>query len=320
MTEGSEPSGVDRQASATGGAGGASSLVRELTGELKCAHCSYDLKGISIRDVCPECGLAVRATILAVVDPRAGELRPVVMPWVTGTALLVAPVLCLAAVVCVWVLRLSGLVPGLGGPFLELEALIPASTWLYFAAAFSTLALVRPVKGLAAVEQLRALGGFFAMVGVGFAHTQVMVRVDLSPMALTSSSLAALDPERSVWRLVLGAFGALAILGLRPNAVRLAYRSVVMRTGRVDRQPLLALVAALGVAAAGDLLAVVCAGTTGSTRDIAGWIGLVLVVVGSFLFTIGLWGIVVDTWRVRKELIRPTVGLADIMGGGENPS
>ncbi|MBL8760751.1 MAG: hypothetical protein JNL50_05545, partial [Phycisphaerae bacterium] len=52
-------------------------LARELTGDLRCAKCAYNLKGLSVRSVCPECGLAISATLLAKVDPHAAELRPI---------------------------------------------------------------------------------------------------------------------------------------------------------------------------------------------------------------------------------------------------
>ncbi|MEM1424869.1 MAG: hypothetical protein AAGH64_12820, partial [Planctomycetota bacterium] len=55
-----------------------------LTGELPCVTCGYELRGLSVRDACPECGTGVRATILAVVDPLADELAPMRAPSLTG--------------------------------------------------------------------------------------------------------------------------------------------------------------------------------------------------------------------------------------------
>lgn len=325
MLAGSAPEEGDRAGEGAGGDGGApkgvSSLVRDLTGDLKCAQCGYNLKGISIRDVCPECGLAVRATILAVVDPRAGELRPVNRPRLVGAGLVAVPAFVLAAVLCLWGVRLSGFVEGLGGPRVPTESLGVVSVWLFVGATVSALALIAPVRGLAGIERLRAFGGVVALAGLTWAHWHVVGFTETSVPVLFGGVSDTLDGERSLWRLVVAAFGVLAILGLRPNALRLAYRSVVLRTGRVDRQPLMALVAAMGVAAAGDVLAVVFDGATGPIRDVMGWIGLVLIAVGSFLLTVGLWGIVVDTWRIRAVIVRPTVGLSDIMAdGGGTPA
>jgi len=320
VSRGSAPEGDQETAKPNRGdrAEGVSSLVRELTGDLRCAQCGYNLKGVSIRDVCPECGLAVRATILAVVDPRAGELRPVVHPRITGTAFVAVPLLALAAVLCLWGVRLSGVLGAILGYRIDAEFIALVSVWLLAASAMCSIVLVRPVERLSLGAKARAFGGFVAFLALTWVHQHVVLHGD-APL-VSGSMLAGLDPERSTWRLVSAGLGVIVMLGFRPNALRLAYRSVVLRTGRVDRQPLLALVAALGVSAAGDALALFGDQLIGAGRDIAGWISLVLVAVGSFLFTVGLWGIVVDTWRIRKVLLRPVVGLADIMDEVSDPA
>ena len=295
---------------------GVSSIVRELTGDLKCASCGYNLRGVSIRGVCPECGLAVRATILAVVDPRAGELKPVVMPRLTGTALLVCPVLVLVSVLCVWAIRVGGVLTGSGLARVDLSALKPVSVWTMAGAAAVSVALVSPVSGRGWEARGRAFAGVVAFLGLAWVHALVVTGIDAPAFAAGAVSAQAFDGDQSLWRLLVAVLATGVILGLRPNAVRLAYRSVVLRTGRVDRQPLLALAAALGVAAAGDVVLLVGAALGGTARDVTGWVGLMLIVVGSFLFTLGLWGIVVDTWRVRKVIVRPSVGLEDIMSEG----
>ena len=65
----------------------ASVLASELTGDLPCVRCGYNLRGLSIREHCPECDAPVRATILALVDPRASELKPLRRPRLTGWGL-----------------------------------------------------------------------------------------------------------------------------------------------------------------------------------------------------------------------------------------
>ncbi len=65
------------------------------------------------------------------------------------------------------------------------------------------------------------------------------------------------DPERLGWRIAMAVLIAAIALGLRPNARVLVARSLVLRSGRVDRQTLLALAAAALLAAAGDSAAYV---------------------------------------------------------------
>ncbi len=313
-----EPSNaVPREAPGPGG--GVASLARDLTGDLPCAHCGYNLRGLSIREACPECGVAVRATILAVVDPRAGELKPVIAPKLTAAALLVWPAAAFAAAICVWGLRGADALRAFAGLDLPAAWLAPASIAFLAISAAAACALIRPIEKLPWRSSARAAIGCLAYAGVIWAHAEIVTGLDAAvrPAGFGSSgafmSFTGPEPDRAFWRLVCAACACVVILGLKGNAARLAYRSVVIRTGRVDRQPMTALVAALAVAAAGDLLALFGDSLTGAARDIAGWVSLVLVAVGSFLLTLGIWGTVMDGWRVSKVIRTPGIGLADIL-------
>jgi hypothetical protein len=101
-------------------------------------------------------------------------------------------------------------------------------------------------------------------------------------------------------------------LGLRANAVSLAERSLVMRLGRVDTQPLSALAWAMAVTMAGDLLVIAFAGGDGLLDWIVELAALLMIAVGSFLFTLGLVGVGIDTVRLRPVLLQPAPGLTDI--------
>src|SRR5690606_19927036 len=58
-----------------------------LSGAMPCISCGYNLQGLSVVGVCPECGAAVRATILATIDPQAEELTPLLTPRLTSLGL-----------------------------------------------------------------------------------------------------------------------------------------------------------------------------------------------------------------------------------------
>src|SRR5690606_27754218 len=60
-------------------------IARQLKGDLLCIGCGYNLRGLSIREMCPECGIPVRATILGVIDPMADELAPIPRPRLVAT-------------------------------------------------------------------------------------------------------------------------------------------------------------------------------------------------------------------------------------------
>src|SRR5581483_4291904 len=77
-------------------------LGRELGGDLHCVVCSYNLRGLSIRAICPECGTAVRATILSVVDPHASILRPITFPRLTAAGVILWAAGAVAVAMMAW--------------------------------------------------------------------------------------------------------------------------------------------------------------------------------------------------------------------------
>jgi hypothetical protein len=295
-------------------AGGAVGLVRDLTGDLPCANCGYNLRGLSIRELCPECGMAVRATILAVVDPRAGELKPVAAPRVVSAALVVWPAAALLAALCVWVLRGADVAEALAGVRVDVTWLGRLSVWLLLVSGVASVALVRPIHGVRARDTVRAALGVVAFGALIWAHAAVVRGLDLGRAFAPYVGGDGPDTHRAVLRLVVAVCAAGVVLAFRPNLGRLAYRSVVIRTGRVDRQPMTALVAALGLAAVGDVMTIGGAQLGGVWMDVSAWVSLVLIAVGSFLFTLGLWGMVADGWRVGRVVRTPSLGLTDIMG------
>jgi hypothetical protein len=102
------------------------------------------------------------------------------------------------------------------------------------------------------------------------------------------------------------------VLGIRPAAVGLAVRSVIVRTGRVDRQSMIALLASLGIATLGDLLSIVANQMPMASRDVLEIISVVIISLGSVLFTVGMINICTDTVRLYPVIRRPGVGLGDI--------
>jgi hypothetical protein len=123
--------------------------------------------------------------------------------------------------------------------------------------------------------------------------------------------------ERSQLRLLADAILIVIIVALRPNARTLAARSLLMRTGRVDRQTMLALAGVLAAAMAGDgaVLASTLPALEGPAGDTAQLIGQVVVLVAGVLFTIGLVGVAVDCWRMRAVIAEAPVSLEGVLKG-----
>ncbi|MEO0717026.1 MAG: hypothetical protein AAFY58_08550, partial [Planctomycetota bacterium] len=91
--------------------------------------------------------------------------------------------------------------------------------------------------------------------------------------------------------------GVLWLLAVRVNYRALLTRSLAMRTGRVDRQRLTPLIAALLVAAAGDSLMIVY--QRFDVPDVLPFIAVAVIGLGSLLLAVGLANLTVDVVRLH---------------------
>lgn len=287
-------------------------IARQLVGDLRCIRCGYNLRGLSIREMCPECGLPVRATLLGVVDPRAHELVPLAHPRVSAWGLVAWGVGAWAAVACVVILRVAEVgreslsigwkpawAPGVG----ELGLLISA---------LGGVTLIHPHHATTRVGRLLAAGGVAAYIPLVLLYRAIYTRMD------AGWATPFLDPgpgqfERAALRLAMVVPVAAIVLGLRPHARMLSARSVIVRTGKVDRQSLLALLASFCVAGIGDAMQALGGLGSRALTDLLSTVGMVLIAVGSVLVVIGATNIVADIVRLFPVIARPGVGLEDVL-------
>ncbi len=194
---------LNDEASPPGGA----DLARTLTGELSCARCRYALAGLSIRDVCPECGLAVRATLLAVIDPRAKELQPIRWPVLVTAGLLLWAIAPVLAAVLVWVLRARDIAGALGVNLQALPSgwLGPWVTGLILASGVGALAIVRPHAMLGP----RAIAGaaLGAVISLYFGYAA-------APWLLPTFALAGAAITMALLALLVGQSGSIIVFTL----------------------------------------------------------------------------------------------------------
>lgn len=296
-----------------------SAIARQLTGELFCIGCGYNLRGLSIRSNCSECGMPVRATILGIVDPHADELEPLFVPRLAAIGLNAWSIGAMIAVLMVWVLRLA-----------EVLRDVFDSTWAPSYAAWigigglavsmvGGLTMIRPHRNIHRLEAVKAAIGVSLYWVLIFVYSAIYRGHDLSsPSPLLDPGASALD--RSVLRVIMFGLVAGIIWGIRPQAVGLAVRSIVVRTGRVDRQSLWAVLAALGVAAFGDVIHMVSMFTPRGISEVLSIISIVLISLGSVLFSVGMINICLDTLRLYPVLVRPGVGLSDIFETNQQKS
>lgn len=287
-------------------------LASELTGDLPCLRCGYNLRGLSIRELCPECRAPVRATILALVDPRAGELKTLSRPRLTAWGLIVWSMGALIAALAAWVIRLSELTDS----WLDVAWSPLWTPWLVVLmttiSGLGSIVLIRPHKGVRGFEIVRAAGGVAFYILLVWLIWHLYFRIDAGK-ALPVFGPGGQSDTRVLVHLGIAVTMALIIMGLRPTARGLAMRSVVVRTGKVDRQSLLALLGAVGIAASGDVLRLAVPEMRGPVAQALRSSEVVLVAVGSVLITIGLFGVMLDCIRLRPILASRGVGITDIL-------
>jgi hypothetical protein len=328
---GEASSGASSAGLAPAGGSAALTALKALGGDLPCVRCRYNLKGLSVRAVCPECGVPVRVTLLAVVDPHAGELQPISWRTPIALGLILWSLGAVAAVFIVWILRISelglrlgstgsrfgafstaffqsidnALSPPIGGGLITLFTLISA---------IGAIALVTP-HGLISLRHKAAAAiavfTYFPLAAtLWWIHCVLDARVP-SPYFGPSSPMD--DPARELARIACAGFIVVIVLGVRANWQTMIKRSVLMRTGRRERQPMPTLAIAAGIAAAGDLVRLVARNLLGDPDSIIFTLGTSLVAIGSILLTVGFVGVLLDAWRLRGVILEPTLSLNQML-------
>lgn len=288
-----------------------------LRGELKCVVCKYDLQSLSVRGVCPECGTAVRATILMMVDPRAEALAPMPAPRLTAIGLaLWSGAGLLAALLC-WLPRLADFTTRLG---VSVPRSIAFPHWLPTAivalAALSgvgAIAFIRPIPKAPRGETLAAVAGLIGHAVAVVGLWKIYAVIDrASPWAYL---VGPPNPERLLYRCVVALGLIVALAGVRPSARRLVQRSLALRTGRVDRQTILAMVGVLAFGCVGDGIRLLSTGLGPGTRDMIDDMGTVIIALASLLLTVGLGSALIDSIRIGRAIITPMPTLKRVIEG-----
>ncbi len=291
-----------------GAAGGAEV---DLQGSLPCARCRYDLKGLSITSVCPECATPVRATILMKVDPHADELQPLFFPKLTAWGLFLWSVFALAGVLVAWVMFAGQVLPRWNVPD-WVAWLVPGFTAL---SGLCALVMVKPHKidSLAASHVVGKLSGAAsAMAGIGVALYGPLVYCLYVEFVfawngfMPQFGVSSIQPPFRIVALILI---ALMLFLLRPNARSLAARSFLMRTGQQDRQQMASLIVVALLLGIAEAIALATSTGQGANAELIEAIVTILRLVFAALFTLGLISVVIDTWRLRKILAEPPLSL-----------
>lgn len=296
-------------------------LERALSGSLPCIQCRYDLRGVSIRGVCPECGTAVRASILARVDPSAAALQPIERSWLVAAGLVVWVASMLAAVLVNWLSVLHQLVtnwtiPG-GQSVVQGRAGVVAAG-LIALAGLAVIAICRPHRAVPVWMTVCALVG--AALHAPLAYVAMMLG-ETSGKAIGGLQVLTFwepAPVRTHERWIAWLLAIAIIALVRPVARTLVARSITIRSGRVDRQTMIAIAAAIALVFLGDGLGLAGAGSQSPSSPLT-IVGAILVLIGAALLTIGLVSSLVDVVRIARAVVSPgpSPEQLGLVGGGD---
>ena len=284
-----------------------------LRGSLPCLNCGYELQGLSVRGACPECGVAVRATILHRVDPHAEAFHPLPTPTLTANAVFFWSLGGLLAVAFGWAPRLSDFYADLRG-----VGVAPDLTWTGWASlaslalsALASLGLIHATREIGPGRIARAAAGVLFYLPLAWCWWRITQVIDLTHVAPYLDVHP--NPTRLGLRVCLGAAAIGMLLLVRPNVRALVARSLVLRTGRVDRQTIFATTAAIALAMAGDTVRLISTALPDASAPLVASAGALLVLIGSILITIALIGATVDGWRLRASILSPGLRLSELL-------
>lgn len=281
-------------------------IAATLTGKLTCVACGYDLRGLSVLERCPECGLRIATSILAVVDPRAHEFEPIRAPRRVAAGLLAWSFGAVAAGCCVWAIRAAELPALWNRPHLigrdGAVALAFVGVACVVVSGLGAMALIRPARNMPKIGTRLAFVGVALYLPLALAFWMLHGWMD---PGLASPYFGRLpDGTRTALRGLELSLVAAIVLLLRSNARSLAVRSAILRTGRVDRQTMYAVAAAAGLGVAGDLVRLASTTSSGLVGQMLAIGGVSIVAIASGLLTLGLVGVSIDCTRIASALLR----------------
>lgn len=309
-SEPNTPGGLEGEALARG-AGGAD-IARQLTGDLPCPVCRYNLRGLSVKSVCPECGTAVRAAILFAVDPYAPALQPFTTPRLTAAGIVLWSGGAALAALLTWGLRLCDLVYTVFEVPCPARQIARAALVCIFASGVGGIALIRPHARIPLLYSGAAAAGVACTFWLGSLYSHLHLSFDAVHVQPYFQQLSESLGARSLIRLEEGGLLLAIVLLFRPMTRLLAARSLLMRLGHADRQTMPMMAAAVCVAAVGDAANLISV-RLWHPSELLRTLVMFPIVIGSMLLTVGLFGVLTDCVRICSVILRPPPAPADVL-------
>jgi hypothetical protein len=286
-------------------------LLRKLTAHLagdviaisaQCRRCGYDLKGLSATSQCPECGLPLVESVLAIVDPDASTMPRLRDPKGVGNGLLWLTMCGLAGVL----LLLAGPVAiWLGATGWGRELLHPMQGPLVAAVCF--------VSGLWSVARLRPqtpgdpVRRYLRLITVGLLGTAVLsVVIWIENRGATAPGTMT----RNASLLLICISGVLGLVGIGGVLETIGQRSLAYRRSHAARQGVQAMIAAVVGSALGVAARAMAPHVDAPLLESG---GTVLLRVSVLMIVIGLAYMVLNAWWIRTAIRRPAPSIEQLL-------
>ncbi len=276
----------------------------KLASHIRCDRCKYNLYGLELLDVCPECGLAVATTLASNSNLQIRALVALQRPARVALLLVSIPLACMLAAVLQSAGPMIALLDSLSGQNTKLSEQIRLFGWVA-SWALLALACVIAIMGLLASEYcLRAEMRKWRMwLNGGLALWLVTLIVIIGCAFNFRSQTWIMDwLTMSAPVMQLPAF-AIVLISYRRLLVVCGRRSQAFREAGTARQNINLLIYTVGLVALGAFASPILRTRLG--WEIAALVSDSLVAVESGVLLFGLAYLVANAWWIAKSLLLP---------------
>lgn len=279
-----------------------------------CRGCGYDLRGLSVRGNCPECGLSIWSSVLHTVDPAASRLPSLRNPMAVGNSLVLLTTCMLLGALLLIMPRVVELLGTWWPQTQSWSRWIPQFDWRY--ASCLSAAGLWAVWNLAPPRNVEPTGAVrtdlyriaLGLVGwLGFSSAWVAVVDDYGTELAAQQHLA--------FHMAAMVFAAIGLIGLRGVFRVIGQRSREYRRSRGGRQSLELIILALIAGFLAALLEYLTrfASFPGEWRGGTRMLSTLVLWAAHFMVVVGLGYLVVNAWWIRQALRKPPPPLSRVL-------
>ncbi|MCE9618280.1 MAG: hypothetical protein K8R92_00015 [Planctomycetes bacterium] len=272
-----------------------------LATHIRCDRCKYDLHGLALLDVCPECGLAVATTLAGSEDQTVRSLVALQRPHRVAALMIAIPLACLLAAVLQSAGPLLAFIDSMSNQTSRFAEQVRFWGWSASFALVAVAILIAMLALLPAELSLRAeMRRWRHWLNSGLllwaATLAAIIVVSMRPV-LPRGVLEMIAPA-----LQLPAF-AITLISYRRLIFVCGRRSQAFREAGAARQKINLLIYALGLVMVGAIASPILRNRLG--WDLVAVLADSLVVIETGILIFGLAYLVANAWWIAHSLLMP---------------